>query len=232
MAAPPAPHSCPTCLFRFTRLKGLKQHCCLVKICSSEETANLVVREEGELTRLSKSATMFGSSVQQVFKLCQATKTCMPGLFPLFFCPQGQNSLPILQKIGSVSESYDLLKKAAQEGPVRLPKSLNIKMNGVVLRIDSALLTPKSSQHLRGLKVIENQNYFLVVKEVRRNIYLFIFKSIRSFQWKLGEFTMVAQPIRLILVDWFVFHLIFVLLRSFSIFIFFEVVFHFFLNFF
>ena len=32
---------------------------------------------------------------------------------------------------------------------------------------------------------------------------------------KLGEFTMVSQPIRLILVDWFVFH-------------FFEVIFHFF----
>ena len=41
----------------------------------------------------------------------------------------------------------------------------------------------------------------------------------------LGEFTIVSQPIRLIVVDWFVFHFI---LRLSPFLIFFEVVFHFF----
>ena len=48
--------------------------------------------------------------------------------------------------------------------------------------------------------------------------------SLNFFQALLGEYTMESQPIRLILVDWFVFHFIFEVV--FHLFLFFEVVLH------
>jgi hypothetical protein len=159
-------HSCPTCLFSFKKKKALRQHRCLVKLCSPGESPDLFLRDEGELSRLSKSVGMFRSSVSQIFKFCQTTKTVMPGLFPLFFCPQGQNSLPILSKIGCVSDSYGLLRTAAQEGPVRIPRSLNIQVGGNLLKVDSDLLMPKSNQHMHGFTIIENHSHFIILKKV------------------------------------------------------------------
>ena len=161
-------HPCPTCLFNFKGEKSLKQHVCLVKICSPDEAPDLVLRSEGEIKRLEKAVGKFKSSNWQLIKFCQQTKTALPGLYPLFFPIQRQNNYPVLGQLGSILDSYSLLKAAAREGPVKLPRTLKMGIEGRILQIDSCLLTPSSKQYLKGFNVVLKQNHMLITKKVSK----------------------------------------------------------------
>ena len=158
--------TCPTCCFSFKLLKTLKQHHCLIKICSPEEPPDLVVRDEQEISRLMGAVGRFGSSPRKIIKFCQDTGTVLPGLYPFFFPTQRRNSYPILRMLGSMEDSYGLLKEAAKEGPVRLPRRLKIRF-----AIDSSLLMPSNKQLMRGFSMITRNNHIRVVKKVSSDIF-------------------------------------------------------------
>ena len=163
-----ASHCCPTCLTKFKRKKGLNQHKCLLTLCLPGEDPDLHLRDEGEVTRLTKTMKMFGSSYSQIIRFCQITRTVVPGIYPPFFCPPGQNSLPLLNKIGCVNQSYEYVKAAAKEGPVKLQKELKIQVGDQLLRVGPELLLPKSSKQLEGFTTIDKQSHFLIVSKVSR----------------------------------------------------------------
>ena len=161
-----ASHSCPKCLTKFKNKKCLRQHKCLITLCLPGEEPDFFLRDEGEVTRLTKTMKMFGTSYSKIASFCNATRTVIPGIYPLFFCPQGQNSLPVLRKIGCVGDSYEYVKAAAKETPLKLPKVLKIQIGKQILRVGPELLMPKSSKHLEGFSTIDKQSHFLVVKKV------------------------------------------------------------------
>ena len=163
--------TCPTCCFSFKLLKTLKQHHCLVKICSPEEPPDLVVRDEQEISRLMGAVGRFGSSPRKIIKFCQDTGTVLPGLYPFYFPTQRRNSYPILRKLGSVEDSYGLLKEAAREGPVRLPRRLKIRFGEQIYEIDSSLLMPSNKQLMKGFSMIIKNNHIRVLKKVSSNIH-------------------------------------------------------------
>ena len=160
-------HSCPTCLTIFQSRRNLEKHKCLIRFCGPGETADLFVRDEGEMARMTKTLKLFGSSYRQIIAFCSSTKTVMPGVYPFFFTPRGHELLPVLSKIGCDSDCYSFLKKAAQECPVKLPKSLRIQVGENLLRIGPEVLLPRSKRHMKSLSIIDKKSYVLVEKKVR-----------------------------------------------------------------
>ena len=110
----------------------------------------------------------FKSLNWQLIRFCQQKKTALPGLYPLFFPIQHENNYPVLGQLGSVQDSYGLLKAAAREGPVKLPRQLKIGNGDRILQIDSCLLTPSSKQYLKGFNVVLKQNHILITKKVSK----------------------------------------------------------------
>ena len=142
---------CPTCQFQFGTVRSARQHRCLVTICGPGVVADLEVMEAEGSNRMLEAAKY--NSTWQIFELCESTKKSIPGFYPLFFPPQGPNNYPLLPTIGSTERSYDLLRKAARDGPVKLRRSLNIGVNGRLITLDQSLLLPRNAFLLRGLEV-------------------------------------------------------------------------------
>lgn len=80
----------------------------------------------------------YGTRLQYILSTCntthqrlstlQATGTCVPGVFPLFFPPNTMARAPVLQEVGVVGpELYRLIRKAASEEKVLLPKNLILR---------------------------------------------------------------------------------------------------------
>ena len=147
---------CPACLLRLKNLKSMKKHMavCSIKICREDVEPDRKVRDNEESERLIAVLSKSKPTYRQLINICEQTGTALPGLFPFFF-PK-KHSPPILSNIGCVHNSYAFLQKSAQEGPVRLQKTIKVKVGNSIIALSQNLL-PSSPRELkrRGLKVID-----------------------------------------------------------------------------
>ena len=68
-------------------------------------------------------------TVHQRLSILLSTGTCVSGLFPLFFPSNTMQRAPILYELGAVGpDAYKVLRKAATEEKIQLPKSLIVRL--------------------------------------------------------------------------------------------------------
>ena len=160
--------TCSTCLFEFKNSRCLRQHQCLIRL--SDENPDLIVRDEQDLRLLidQENVVFTPNFPTRFFQFCERTKTAVPGLYPLYFPAAKRNSYPILTEIGNDNSSYELLKKAANEGPVKIRKCVRIQYRSQVLLIPAELLVPHSDKQLKGYAVSYVTDNLLVAKSRKR----------------------------------------------------------------
>ena len=174
---PPSLH-CEICLTCFKHKRVLAQHKCSISLCAPEDKPDLELRPFQEEQRLLGTFLDNWKSMNSLLRVSYMTGTAMPGLAPLFFT--SRQSPPILEHLGCVKDCYNLLRAAAEEGPVKLWKSLKIKNDNQVLNITKHLV-PNSSYELkrRKLKMVVKQDHVMIyhIPQVSINYLNFIMRN-------------------------------------------------------
>ena len=116
-------------------------------------------------------------TTRQLLLFSESTGTALPGVVPLFF--PSRHIPPILDQLGSSSDSYTKLRTAAMEGPVRLWKKLKFKISGSVLLVTNNLVPSSQSELKRkGLKLVDKVDHVVVYhisSKSQVSFYQFIF---------------------------------------------------------
>ena len=152
---------CSICLTTFNRMKCLFLHKCQIQLCDANDEPNLEVRGIEEEKRLLGALMHSQQTTRQLLLFSESTGTALPGVVPLFF--PSRHIPPILDQLGSSSDSYTKLRTAAMEGPVRLWKKLKFKISGSVLLVTNNLVPSSQSELKRkGLKLVDKVDHVVV----------------------------------------------------------------------
>ena len=153
--------TCETCLTSFKVQRYLSQHRCPITICGAGESPDMIVRPNDHVKMLLNSHLKKRNSTRQLLLMSHNTCSALPGLAPLFF--PSKHTPPVLHQLGCAENSYHLLRAAAQEGPVRLYKTLKIELDQKILRISNNLIpTNKTKLNHMKLKVVEKQDHVII----------------------------------------------------------------------
>ena len=152
---------CSTCLTKVKSAKSLTQHKCSIQLCLPQEKPDLEVRSNSQAERMTGAFLHYRDSMHNILTFSYVTGTALPKIAPLFFTNKW--SPPILGSLGCVEDSYDRLRDAACEAPVKLWKSLKIKSGDSVLLITRDLI-PSSPYQLkrRKLKMVDKQDHVMI----------------------------------------------------------------------
>ena len=119
---------CERCHCPVSSPRNLLRHYTTCLLQDSNRPPDLRLPPVEESTRLHGILTS-ANTIHQSIVILQLTRTCCPGIYPMFFAPSSRNRAPILDHIGAVGkEAYGNIRRAVHDGAVRLPKRLAIEI--------------------------------------------------------------------------------------------------------
>ena len=119
--------TCQVCQLVVSSPRSLRTHLenCLLQETRSDPDLRL---PSDEHVSIIKPILTTYNSVHQSVVILQATGTCLPGLYPLFFPTASRSTPPILEQLGAVGcAAYQVLRRAVEEGPLHLPMRMIVE---------------------------------------------------------------------------------------------------------